>query len=94
MNVTHFAPGQLIIRDVRFNHHLVNAAKAVPGMRWDPVERGWVGYTDAVSLVLQALNAKGVRVAASEDVQKLIVEPHSEYEKDLPTLQSMLDSFP
>jgi len=58
------------IKSSYFSAALVEHAKAVPGMRWDPASRSWVGYPDAVAAVVARL--KTVRISVQGGI------PHSE----------------
>lgn len=80
LSVSRHGPGLFAIRDSRFNPTLVETAKLVPGMSWDPVARAWVGYADAVALTLELLNRRGIRASAPDDIQRELIEPQSFYE--------------
>src|SRR6202789_4646775 len=45
-----------------FSKVLVEVAKTIPGMAWDASNRAWVGYIDAVEVVADGLEAKGIRI--------------------------------
>jgi SWI/SNF-related matrix-associated actin-dependent regulator of chromatin subfamily A-like protein 1 len=45
-----------------FSNPLRNHAKATPGLTWDPIERAWVGYADAVAVAIKRMRAIGLRI--------------------------------
>src|ERR1700690_573032 len=51
-----------------FSRALVDHAKAIPGMRFDPKPPSWVGYVDAVRAVCARLESKGVHVSNADDL--------------------------
>jgi len=69
MNVERIGNSHLFsIAHPRFSPALVEAAKGTPGMTWSGPLRAWTGYADAVSTVVTALQAKGLRLEGTEQL--------------------------
>jgi SNF2 family DNA or RNA helicase len=47
----------------RYSPIIVGECKSTPGMRWEPANRMWVGYADAVAATVARLKARGIAVA-------------------------------
>lgn len=47
--------GLVGLKDTRYDQALVDASKKIPGMRWNPGARAWIGYPDAVREVCTLL---------------------------------------
>lgn len=54
------SPGLYGIHSPAFSPKLRDACRSIPGMRWEAPQ--WVGYRDAVSLVVDELQAKGLYI--------------------------------
>jgi SWI/SNF-related matrix-associated actin-dependent regulator 1 of chromatin subfamily A len=50
------------IRADRFSPALREEAKATPGLVWNPAERAWCGYSDAVAACLSRMRSRGLIV--------------------------------
>ena len=46
-----------------WNETVKDVCKSTPGMQWQPIQRAWVGYSDAVDCVSTRLRNEGVEVA-------------------------------
>src|SRR5579885_469700 len=64
--VRHFGRSQWGLVATHFSNALVKAAKSVPGMRWEPSARAWVGYVDAVALTAAHLARSGIHIDTRE----------------------------
>jgi SWI/SNF-related matrix-associated actin-dependent regulator of chromatin subfamily A-like protein 1 len=60
-----------------FDHAVVAQFKTMPGCEWDPVDRAWVGPSEAVDIVLERLIKAGVLLVAADQARPQLDEPHS-----------------
>jgi SWI/SNF-related matrix-associated actin-dependent regulator 1 of chromatin subfamily A len=60
--VRRYGPSEWGLQSPRYFPPLLDAAKKVPGMRWDPAARAWVGYIDAVHTTSKLLIEAGVEL--------------------------------
>jgi SWI/SNF-related matrix-associated actin-dependent regulator of chromatin subfamily A-like protein 1 len=57
ISIKHFGRHTWGIHSSGFSIPVRNIAKTTPGLSWDPIERAWVGYADAVATATKRLRA-------------------------------------
>jgi len=65
IRVRHYGKGEWGIESDRYSPALRNAARATPGLRWEPSARAWVGYIDAAEACASLMKAEGIRLDES-----------------------------
>jgi SNF2 family DNA or RNA helicase len=48
-----------------WNETVRDVCKSTPGMQWSPIQRAWIGYSDAVSVTSSRLKAENIEVAGN-----------------------------
>ena len=61
-----YSHGEWGLQSPRYSPTLRNAAKAIPGMRWEPAASAWVGYIDAVFAAANLLKEQGISLHGDE----------------------------
>jgi SWI/SNF-related matrix-associated actin-dependent regulator 1 of chromatin subfamily A len=66
------------IASARYSPALHQACKQTPGMRWERAHCSWVGYPDAIDIVLRKLAKKGIHVEGKNVTRKDSCEVNEE----------------